>query len=269
MRPGTDVLDRPLTLYTPILLNLIRRRGGEPHLTLASTATWLDEEARRQEDQQVNALLTQHGLMGPRGLDRDLLGLVESVAQPNIEYYGWFEGRFPGAPANFAVFAGSGRGGAFIAVRDLGTDAVTLAAERPEELLQGFLNQIPQVRPAQGQPLVVGKSELTGNRRGRDDDDVSIMRPVQGRATAAASPVHEVKRVMSSERVAAGSLYVAARSRAGTRRRSERPLNFIDTPQGRWLMEERPGRGDPLIVFTPATPQVIGERLRNAQSALV
>lgn len=269
MRPGADVHDRPLTLYTPILLNLIRRRGGEPHPTLATTATWLDDDARRREDQQVNALLAQHGLMGPRGLDRDLLGLIESVAQPNLEYYGWFEGRFPGAPGNFAVFAGSGRGGAFVAVRDLGTDAVTLAAERPEELLQGFVNQIPQVRPAQGQPLVAGKSELTGDRRRQDNGDLSIMRPAQRNATAATSAAHEMKRVMSSERIAAGSLYVAARSRAGTRRRSERPLNFIDTAEGRWLMEERPGRGDPLIVFTPATPQILGERLRNAQSALV
>lgn len=269
MRPGTDVHDRPLTLFTPILLNLIRRRGGEPHRTLANTAIWQDEDAQRQEDQQVNALLAQHGLMGPRGLDRDLLGLVESIAQPNLEYYGWFEGRFPGAPGNFAVYAGSGRGGAFVAVRDLGADAVTVAAERPEELLQGFLNQIPQVRPAQGQPLVVGKSELTGDRRRQDNSDFSVMRPAQGRATAGASAVQAIKRVMSSERIAAGSLYVAARTRAGTRRRSERPLNFIDTAEGRWLMEERPGRGDPLIVFTPATPQVLGERLRNAQSALV
>lgn len=267
MRPGTDVLDRPLTLYTPILLNLIRRRGGEPHRTLAGTAIWMDDEARRREDQQVNALLTQHGLMGPRGLDRDLLGLIESIAQPSIEYYGWFEGRFSGAPANFAVLAGSGRGGSFIAVRDLGTEAVTLAAERPDELLQGFLNQIPPAHPAPGQPLVVDKGELSGNRRRQDDGDFSVMRG-PARPSGAAAAVQEIKRVMSSERMAAGSLYVAGRNRAGTRRRSERPLNFIDTAEGRWLMEERPGRGEPLVVFTPATPHVLAERLRNALTAL-
>ena len=263
------MLNKPLTLYTPILLNLIRRRGGDPHRTLASTAVWLDEDARRREDQQVNALLAQHGLMGPRGMDRDLLSLIDSVAQPNLEYYGWFEGSFPGAPTNFAVFAGSGRGGAFVAVRDLRTEAVTIAAERHDELLQGFLNQIPQARPAPGQPLVVGKSEFTGNPRRQDDGDFSIMRRGQGRPTAATGAVHEIKRVMNSERVAAGCLYVAGKSRAGTRRRSERPLNFIDTAEGRWLMEERPGRGEPLVVFTPATPQVLAERLRNAQGALV
>jgi hypothetical protein len=33
-------------------------------------------------------------------------------------------------------------------------------------------------------------------------------------------------------------------------------------------MEERPGRGEAFVVFTPASPQVLTERLRNAQSAL-
>src|SRR2546427_5264962 len=126
MRPA-NVLEKPLTLYTPILLNLIRRRGGEPHNTLAGNAIWLDKDAQRAEDQQVNALLAQHGLMGPRGMDRDLLSLIESVAQPHLEYYGWFEGRFNDAPSNFAVLAGSGRGGAFVAIRDLRAEEVILA----------------------------------------------------------------------------------------------------------------------------------------------
>ncbi|HKS45287.1 MAG TPA: ESX secretion-associated protein EspG [Amycolatopsis sp.] len=261
------MLEKPLTLYTPILLNLIRRRGGDPHNTLCGNAVWLDEDAQRAEDQQVNALLAQHGMMGPRGMDRDLLSLIESIAQPHLEYYGWFEGRFNDAPANFAVLAGSGRGGAFVAVRDLNAEAVTLASERPEELLQGFVNQIPNCRPAAGQPLVAGKSEFTGTGRERDEAEFSVLRPAPGRV--AASPSVEMKRILSAERTGAGSLYVAVRNRVGTRRRSERPLNFIDTVEGRWLMEERPGRGDPLVVVTPATPQVLAERLRNAQSALV
>ncbi|MFD2417973.1 ESX secretion-associated protein EspG [Amycolatopsis pigmentata] len=267
MRPGTIVLDQPLTLYAPILLNLIRRRGGEPHPTLTGEAVWLDEAASRQEDQQVNALLSRHGLMGARGMDRDLLNVVESMARPQLEYYGWFEGRFDGAPSNFAVFAGSGRGGAFVAVRDLGSDAVVIASERPEELLQGFVNQIPAGRPATGQPLVAGKSEITGGGQARDESEVSIMRPARGGA-AAMSPAREMQRLMTVQRTGAGSLYVAARNRAGVRRRCDRPLNFIDTAEGRWLMEERPGR-DPLVVFTPGTPQVLAERLRNAQSTLV
>ncbi|HVV14050.1 ESX secretion-associated protein EspG [Amycolatopsis sp.] len=256
----------PIKLSTPILLNLIRRRGGEPHAVLSSVPTWYDESAQRRVDQEVNNLLTEHGLMGPRGMDRALLGLIESISRPQLEYYGWFEGQFPGSPPNFAVLAGSGSGGAFVLVRIIGEESVILAPERPEELLVGFMNQVPYGRPGAGQPLVAGKAEFESGRDSRPEGEFSVMR--SGREASPEAPAKEMRRLMETPRSGAGSLYVAARNRSGSRRRCERPLNFVDTAEGRWLMEERPGRGDALVVFTPATPQVLGERLRNAQSAL-
>jgi hypothetical protein len=262
----SDVLNGPLKLPTPILVNLIRRRGGEPHATLSSVPTWYDEDAQRTVDQTINALLTEQGLMGPRGMDRDLLALIESISRPQLEYYGWFEGQFPGSPPNFTVYAGSGNGGAFVLVRIVGEETVIVAPERPEELLVGFVNQIPPGRPGQGQPLVTSKSEFVSGRDAAVDGEFSVMRPARG--SAPPTPAKEMKRIMESARTGAGSMYVAARSRGGSRRRSPRPLNFIDTAEGRWLMEERPARGDSLVVFTPVTPQVLGDRLRNAHSAL-
>jgi hypothetical protein len=45
-------------------------------------------------------------------------------------------------------------------------------------------------------------------------------------------------------------------------------VNFLDTAEGRWLMEEVPGRGEPLVVFTPATPQLLADRVRHAYTSL-
>ena len=42
----------------------------------------------------------------------------------------------------------------------------------------------------------------------------------------------------------------------------------LDTAEGRWLMEEVPGRGEPLVVFTPATPQLLADRVRHAYTSL-
>lgn len=259
------MLNAPIKLATPILLTLIRRRGGEPHPTLSSMPTWYDESAQRTIDQEVNALLTEHGLMGPRGMDRGLLDAVESISRPQVEYYGWFEGEFPDAPRNFAVLAGSGAGGAFVLVRLLGDDTVILAPLRPEETLAGFVEEIPAGRPATGQPLVTTKAEFQAGRDARPEGDFTVMRT--GRENTPA-PAKEMKRIMEAPRTGAGSMYVAARTRGGSRRRCERPLNFVDTAEGRWLMEERPGRGESLVIFTPASPQVLGERLRNAHSSL-
>jgi len=259
-----DVTSGPLKLATPILHNLIRRRGGEPHATLSSTAVWYDEDAQRTIDQEVNELLTRHGLLGPRGMDRQLLGLLESISRPQLEYYGWFEGQYKAA--NFTVLAGSGSGGAFVAVRDLREESVIIAPEQPEELLMGFLNQIPPGRPATGQPLVATKTEYAAGSSAPSEHEFSVLRSAN--ASTQPDPAKEMRRITEAPRTGAGSLYVAVRTRSGARRRCERPLNFVDTAEGRWLMEERPGRGDPLVVFTPGTPQVLAERLRNAQGAL-
>lgn len=260
------MLTAPIKLATPILLNLIRRRGGEPHPTLSSMPTFYDEDAQRTVDQEVNSLLTQHGLMGPRGMDRGLLNAIESISRPQLEYYGWFDGQFPGAPANFSVLAGSGAGGAFVLVRVIGEESVILAPERPEEVLSGFVNQIPPGRSAAGQLLITSKAEFLAGRDAVAEGDYTVLR--SARDAQPAAPAKEMKRIMETPRTGAGTMYVAARNRSGTRRRCERPLNFVDTVEGRWLMEERPGRGDSLVVFTPATPQVLAERLRNAQGSL-
>ncbi|WP_020669131.1 ESX secretion-associated protein EspG [Amycolatopsis nigrescens] len=260
------MLDRQLKFTTPTLLNLIKRRGGEPHNTLASTPTWYSAEASRELDEQVNAVLTEHGLLTARGMDRGLIATVEAIAKPELEYYGWFEGEFPDAPANFTVYAGSAGGGAFVLLRTVGDEVVVVAPERPEELLRGFLNQLPKCRPGDGEPLAVGKTEFTTGRARPAEDGFSVL---QGAPQATGQPAGErIQRIMGAKRIGAGSLYVAARDRAGGRTRIQRPLNFIDTVEGRWLMEEVPGSGEPSIVFTPATAELLGDRLRNAQGKL-
>ena len=70
------MLEQPLAFTTATLLALIRRRGGEPHVTLAAEPVWYDETAQRV-DVQVNSVLAERGLFGPGGMDRDLLVLIE------------------------------------------------------------------------------------------------------------------------------------------------------------------------------------------------
>ena len=40
------------------------------------------------------------------------------------------------------------------------------------------------------------------------------------------------------------------------------------SPEGRWLTEEIPGRGENRIAFTPADQRVLADRLRSAQGRL-
>lgn len=264
------MLDQPTRFTIPTLLNLIKRRGGEAHQTFSETPTFYDETAERALDQQVDAALTQSGLLGPRGMDPDLLALLESLSQPQLEFYGWFDGEFEDdSPPKFSAFSGSGNGGGFVLIRVSGEETVVLQRQRADRTLPTFLELIPAGHPAAGQPLITSKSEFdSGRATTAGDVPQTILQKPPARGEPL-SPLKEMKRIIGLPRTGAGTLYVAGRRGPGTqRRRCPRPINFIDTAEGRWLMEERPGRGDSLVVFTPGTPQAIGERLRNAQSAL-
>ncbi|MBB4687291.1 ESX secretion-associated protein EspG [Amycolatopsis jiangsuensis] len=262
-------LDRPVTFTAYTLCNLIRRRGAEPHQVIGETAAFYVPEDERKLDESVNAGLMQAGLMGPRGMDRDLLALIESISHPHLEYYGWFNGQFEdGSPANFSALVGSGNGGGFGLVRVNGQQTVAVTRQRPERLLETFLDIVPAARTPSGQTLVTSRAEYESGRvANADEPRGSIMQSGPSRNQQQASPLKEIQRIMKAERTGAGALYVAARPANGTRRRIPKPVNFVDISEGRWLMEERPGR-ESLIVYTPASRQAISERLRAAQSAL-
>lgn len=269
MRPGNVItLDGPVTFTAYTLCNLIRRRGAEPHQVIGETAAFYVPEDERKLDEQVNAGLRQAGLMGPRGMDRDLLALIDSLSHPHIEYYGWFDGEFSdGSPATFSALVGSGNGGGFGLVRVSGMPTIAVTRQRPDRLLETFLDIVPDARTPPGQTLVTSRAEFeSGKPATADEPRGSIMQSGHGRDQPV-SPLKEIQRIMQAPRTGSGALYVAVRPPNGTRRRIPKPVNFIDTDEGRWLMEERPGR-ESLLVYTPGSRQAISARLRSAQSAL-
>jgi ESX secretion-associated protein EspG len=260
------VLDRQVTLSTGTLINLIRRRGGEPHTVLAETPTWYSDEAQRAEDERVNTELTKAGLFGPRGMHPGFVATVEAIARPQLEYYGWVDGGFQGKPVSYRLLAGSAGGEAFVLAKHEELDVVVLESlQSPRELLDGFLGQIPKLAPGRGTPLAVPKSQIEGSARA-DDGAYAVLR--NDRPAEGSQEVEELRRILALRRMGSGSLYVAARSRTGAWHRIERPVNYIDTSEGRWLTEEIPGRGENRIAFTPADQRVLADRLRSAQGRL-
>jgi hypothetical protein len=260
------VLDRQVTLSTGTLINLIRRRGGEPHTVLSERPTWYSEEAQRAEDERVNAELARAGLFGPRGMHPGFVATVEAIARPQLEYYGWVDGGFQGKPVSYRLLAGSAGGEAFVLAKHEELDVVVIESTRPGELLDDFLGQIPKLAPGRGTPLAVPKSQIEGTARRDDGAGFAVLR--NDRPAEGSQDVEELRRILALRRMGSGSLYVAARTRTGARHRIERPVNYIDTSEGRWLTEEIPGRGENRIAFTPADQRVLADRLRSAQGRL-
>lgn len=261
------MLDQQVTLTTTTLLNLIRRRDGEPHTVLASTPTWQSDEAKRSATDRADAELAGYGLAGRDGVDRGLLATVDALIRPQVEYYGWITGGHDGKPVNYTLLAGSAGGEGFVLARNTDHEGVVLVSLRPDQLLENFIAQIPGMAPGRGRPMAVPKSQVarTGGA-GAGDEEFAVMR--SARPSESSQEADELRRVLSLRRLGGGSLYVAARSRMGTRQRAERPVNYIDTSEGRWLTEEIPGSGEPRVALTPVTPQLVADRLRMAHSRL-
>jgi hypothetical protein len=255
------VLEKQVTVSTSTLINLIRRRDGE-------TPTWYSDEAQCKEDELANEELARFGLSGRRRVNPGLLATVEAVARPQVEYYGWIEGGYDGASLSYTLLAGSAGGEAFVLARNTEHEGVVLASLKPAELLEGFINQIPTLAPGRGSPLVVPKSQVVNpnSTSTAQDDGYSVLR--SGQKSSGSQDADELRRILGLRRMGGGSLYVAARGRSGSRRRIERPVNYIDTSEGRWLTEEVAGSGEHLIALTPANQQVLAERLQSAQSKL-
>lgn len=262
------MLEQQVSMSTATMLNLIRRTGAEPHTVLAGTPTWEDERARTKADERANTELARLGLYDGRNVHPGLKATVEAIARPALEYYAWINGGIDNQRLNYTVLAGTAAGEAFVVVRHSDANRVAFGSVHPNELMENFLAQLPNLGPGRGHPLRVPKSELSGGTKRREFDGESFSVMSNGRRAAGSSEVAEIRRILGLPRLGGGSLYVAARSRGGKRERAERPVNYIDTTEGRWLTEEVPGSGEPAVSFTPATPHLLGERLRNAQSRI-
>lgn len=261
------MLDRQVTLTSPTLLSLIRLTGAEPHTVLAEGHTWKSDEALGEQDRQAQAELARVGLHSRAGTDRGLLTTIEAIAQPRLEYYAWVSGGYNGEALRYTLLAGvGGNGVAFVLGRNTDAEAVVLATVSPNELLGMFVTQLPELPSDAGGQVSAPRSEVTGQGGAADDDgEFQLLRDQPPRTAGQAD---EIKRILGLPRIGGGSLYVAARNRAGTRQRARMPVNYIDTTEGRWLTEQAPGPGEPLVICTPATLRGFTSRLREAQNSL-
>ncbi|GAA1250458.1 ESX secretion-associated protein EspG [Prauserella halophila] len=260
------MLEHQEILRTRTLVRLLQRAGTEPHPTIEKGATWYSRDVLQQLDAEVHAELARVGLANDSGVHPDLLATVEAIAHPELEFYGWISSLNDGAPVDLSVLAGSGRGEAFTLVNNEAAGVVVLASVPARELLDAFLLQLPQQAPANSPTISVPKATVEGRARPAANEDMPLMR--SNVPDAAQQDVTEFKRIIGLERTGGGQLYVAARYRSGQRQRAEKPVTYLDTVEGRWLVEETPGAGEPMLAAAPATPDLLRTRLREAQSTL-
>ncbi|MGH3862909.1 ESX secretion-associated protein EspG [Actinokineospora sp.] len=241
------VLPRSLTLPVDTLARILTWENlGEPHRTLAPTPVWRSASAESDAERDARAQAAQLGLLDRRGrVEAEVAASLSVVCRPRVEFYGWIN---DGKETIGVLAAAIGRE-AILAIGD--GEQVWLSQAKADGLAQAAAAQTPDVPPARSDTVSVLRSEAA-DRRSQPSPQVRLVRRI------AELPV-----------TGSGELHVAVRDSMGRRRQSPRPLNYADTPHGRWLNHATPlSTGDDRVTVAPATRADLAAMLTRMHSAL-
>lgn len=256
------MLTENLTLNLTTVHTLIRWRQAEPHPVLATTPTWRDEDTIRALDRHALAELEQHSVLRGGRPDDDLNDTIDALVRPDREFYGWITTAVDGGPFRYGVLAIAAYQEAVVVVRNLDTDTAVLSTTRPSELFGRFLDQLPPVGPAAGQPVSVPYQEFLAATEQAEET-------FAGFGTLRSPEARELDAVLDQPRTGGGTLYAAGRvGGLGTRRRSPRPVNYLDTVAGRWLTRLDTTVEGTVATIRPARRDLIAAELTEAERHL-
>jgi hypothetical protein len=257
------VLNHPITITVDVLARVLHTTGvGEPPITLADGAVWVDPQTDAADAQRAWQALADAGLDGAAGADSGFIDTLVVLARPSVEYYGWITHD----DVTFAVQASALGDEGVLAIRQ--GDEVRLAPADPARLAETLIACLPSVPAAQGRsmnlPLAQVRAELTTSRQ--DASEVAVLDPACPKPDHRASAFTQLARLPAT---GAGELHTAIRSRdTGRRVDAALSVGYQDTVDGRWLVQVVSGHDDDWVIAVPATPALLLARVREAHGAL-
>lgn len=246
-------LHEPVALALTTVLTVVRSRQAEPHPVLAGTPTWYDDSALRALDEHARDELARHFLVSSGRTTPEFDDLIDVLVRPDRELYGWIDAVLDGRPRRYGVLAVAGYRVGLLVVRDLDTDVVVMRSARPSRLVEEFVGQLPDVPAGVGEAVSMPYDDFLVATTERDE---FVGFHVQRDPRVAA-----LRELLAEPRTGAGNLYTATRSDHNARRRNEHPVNYIDTPSGRWLTTLRSDGEQLIATARPATRHTIARAL--------
>ena len=241
---------------TDALTRMLRLQGftDEPHPVLAGTLSWTPADETTDDESRMWTAFDKAGLLDRRGqLGQDAGDTLTILARPGIEYIAWFHHR----DQHRAVLVAAGRSSEIaIAYHDLDTATIELSSVRDQSLPEVLIRQLPQVGPAHVPAINLRLAELADNR----DSDELFWQP----SISTGGPAGTLRQLAERPLVGTGELYVGLRDHTGHPRRTTEPVYYQDIHQGRMHIVNRAG----YVSIAPGTPQIIADKLREAERGL-
>ncbi|GAA1250183.1 ESX secretion-associated protein EspG [Prauserella halophila] len=225
------VLDRPVTLPRVIALYAWELEElGEAHPILGARETYIHVDRTGEAERQALGLLQDLGLSDGQMPTRELRVALRVLRSPVRELYSHskIHTRDGGTLEFKSAAAVAGDVGVALEVRG---DMVTLSRFDADDLVDGFLSELPALRPAQ-------IPELHTTRR-----DYELRDENHDMFAARESPEKRIEKLVKAPRLGVHQVFVAGRTTGGGHERSL-PFTLIDArDQGRILTFTDPGGG--------------------------
>lgn len=211
---------------------------------------------RRRVYEQLDARGLARG-----GPDDELAGLLVLLARAHV----WLDMQWLSEPDNVetdqAVAARTRERGL---IARLDPSGLRLRAVPGTAILPALLDQLPAVGAATGQSISLPRSALS---RAVPDSRESIYERPPATSGRFRQQVRALEAVFEKPRLRGGQIVANSRDRIGRRHRSQ-PLEWFDTPAGRWTARVSPGDRDEHVTVIPADRNKIAGQLHEMLNAV-
>ncbi len=216
--------------------------------------------------------LAEHDLItGRDDVHEDLVQTLQLLARPSDEFYGWF------VRADGSVVTG------LVGVRQqkavravLENDQVRLSPVAPGAAARALVSIAPRLEPVHAKSITVPADEFAlpkesgGRDRRWDSFEASRSLLTGGASSAREVDVQRLRALVAEPDRGRAQLFAAIRDRGGRRHKSDRPIYYLDTRDGRWLLHftVRQG-GEPWLTAAPGSPEALVQALHDTRRTLI
>lgn len=217
-----------------------------------------DDEGRRTLNDamaELNATWAAHG----RQISKEFVGVLRLLAAPMREVHGWI-----GLHNRSEITVVSAADGDFAVSVAADAARIYLDPIDPAKLVDSAVELLPRYPASSARSISVPKDfyqQATAAGAGQQQSAGGYLVGTQQTA-GPAREVGALKTLLAGGRKGGGRFYVAVRDRMGRRRKSEKPLTYLDLDSGRVMFwEQQNSAGEPWLVAAPATPVSIAADL--------
>lgn len=215
----------------------------------------LDDENGPRAVAEAHAELERTWLVHNRRISADFIEVLRLLAASPREVHGWI-----GLHNRTEIGVVAATDG-MLAVRVVSDpDGLRMTPISPDKLVESAVDLVPRAPASKQRSATIPREAYERDSEADQQGSGYMVRMTPG--STAGRDVAAFRALVAGPRRGGGRFYAAARDRMGRRRKSDKPLTYLDLESGRTMFREQLNSGgEPWLIATPATRAVLAAQL--------